>query len=222
MFPYVPVPKRSLSVAAVLAMGFAITPARATPTQHLSVPAVQQIKQQAEVRAVEDQFTAATRNQDTQRKLKDRLEQERIRQEEARAAALKAAKEKAEREAEEKRAAEAAESAEDVTAPAVPVNPGSARDVARQMVAARGWDDSQFQCVDNLWRKESNWRVTANNPRSGAYGIPQALPGSKMSSHGADWRTNPGTQIAWGLDYIAGRYGTPCAAWAHSRAKNWY
>ncbi|MDQ1690900.1 MAG: hypothetical protein QOD87_1008, partial [Pseudonocardiales bacterium] len=72
-----------------------------------------------------------------------------------------------------------------------------------------------------LWTKESGWRTDAANP-SGAYGIPQALPGSKMSAAGADWQTSASTQITWGLGYIAGVYGTPCAAWAHSQATNWY
>jgi len=94
------------------------------------------------------------------------------------------------------------------------------RTVARAMLAERG-QDGQFSCLNSLWNKESGWRVSAANP-SGAFGIPQALPGSKMSSAGADWRTNPATQIRWGLDYIAGRYGNPCAAWSHSQAVNWY
>ena len=89
------------------------------------------------------------------------------------------------------------------------------------MLAARG-QSSQFSCLDRLWTKESGWRTTADNPSSSAYGIPQALPGSKMASAGSDWRTNPATQIAWGLSYIAGSYGTPCAAWAHSQSHNWY
>ncbi len=104
----------------------------------------------------------------------------------------------------------------------VSVDPGSARAVGRSLAAQRGWGDDQFACLDKLWTKESNWRVDAANPSSSAYGIPQALPGSKMSSAGADWRTNPVTQITWGLGYIEGRYGTPCAAWAHSVEKNWY
>ena len=73
-----------------------------------------------------------------------------------------------------------------------------------------------------LWTKESNWTVNADNPTSSAYGIPQALPGSKMASAGADWATNPATQIRWGLGYIQDRYGSPCSAWAHSQANNWY
>lgn len=81
---------------------------------------------------------------------------------------------------------------------------------------------AQFTCLDLLWEKESNWRVTAANPSSGAYGIPQALPGSKMASAGSDWQTNAITQIRWGLGYIDAVYGSPCAAWAHSQATNWY
>jgi hypothetical protein len=73
-----------------------------------------------------------------------------------------------------------------------------------------------------LWKKESGWNHFAMNRSSGAYGIPQALPGEKMASAGSDWATNPATQIQWGLGYIEGRYGTPCAAWGHSQAKNWY
>ena len=96
------------------------------------------------------------------------------------------------------------------------------RSIGRSMAAARGWGGAQFSCLDRLWTKESNWNPNAQNRSSGAYGIPQALPGSKMGTVAADWRTNPATQIAWGLNYIGGRYGTPCAAWAHSQAVNWY
>lgn len=103
-----------------------------------------------------------------------------------------------------------------------PVDPGTSRAIGRDMVLARGWDEDQWVCLDALWTKESNWRVDAANPSSSAYGIPQALPGSKMATAGADWQTNPATQITWGLGYISGRYGTPCAAWAHSQARNWY
>ena len=94
--------------------------------------------------------------------------------------------------------------------------------VARLMVADRGWGSGQFSCLNSLWNRESGWNLHATNPSSGAYGIPQALPGSKMSSAGSDWRTNPVTQIRWGLDYISDRYGTPCGAWGHSEATGWY
>jgi hypothetical protein len=100
------------------------------------------------------------------------------------------------------------------------VSYGSPREIARAQLAARGWS-SQYGCLDSLWTRESGWRTTAANP-SGAYGIPQALPGSKMASAGADWRTNPATQIRWGLSYIASTYGSPCAAWSHSQSNGWY
>jgi hypothetical protein len=95
------------------------------------------------------------------------------------------------------------------------------RSAARLMLADHSWSSGQFQCLDALWSKESGWDQQARNA-SGAFGIPQALPGGKMSSAGADWQTNPVTQIRWGLQYIHDVYGSPCAAWAHSRAANWY
>ena len=73
-----------------------------------------------------------------------------------------------------------------------------------------------------LWAGESGWRWNAENPSSGAYGIPQALPGSKMASAGADWQTNPATQIEWGLGYIRDVYGSPCGAWGFKQSHGWY
>lgn len=109
------------------------------------------------------------------------------------------------------------------TAPAVgKPDPGSAQAIAYDLVLARGWDVSQYSCLVALWNRESHWNVYAHNTSSGAYGIPQALPGSKMASAGADWATNPATQIRWGLGYIASRYGTPCGAWEHSEQHHWY
>ena len=96
------------------------------------------------------------------------------------------------------------------------------RSLAKPLVAAQGWSDSEYQCLVLLWNRESQWNPYAENSSSGAYGIPQALPGSKMASAGADWRTNPITQINWGIGYIKGRYGTPCSAWAHSNAVGGY
>jgi hypothetical protein len=96
-----------------------------------------------------------------------------------------------------------------------------AQNVAANMLAAYGWGPSQMPPLVALWNKESGWRVNAANP-SGAYGIPQALPGSKMGAAGPNWQSNPRTQIAWGLGYIKSRYGSPAAAWAHSVATNWY
>jgi hypothetical protein len=106
-----------------------------------------------------------------------------------------------------------------VNAPAP--NPGTAQSIAYNMLASFGFSKSQFGCLDNLWNAESGWRWNAENA-SGAYGIPQSLPGSKMASAGADWQTNPATQIKWGLGYIKGIYGTPCGAWAHEQADGWY
>lgn len=113
------------------------------------------------------------------------------------------------------------------TAPSAPaavaVPAGGNRGLGQQMAAAVGWVGQQWVCLDSLWTRESGWNhLLYNRSGSGAYGIPQALPGSKMASHGADWRTNPATQIAWGLDYVAGRYGSPCGALAHFNARGWY
>jgi len=109
------------------------------------------------------------------------------------------------------------------TAPASGVpDPGSAKAIAYELVLARGWATTEYDCLVALWTRESHWNVYAHNPTSGAYGIPQALPGDKMASAGSDWQTNPRTQIVWGLGYIAGRYQTPCGAWAHSERVGWY
>lgn len=100
--------------------------------------------------------------------------------------------------------------------------PGSARALGRQMAAARGWTGYEWAALDNLWSAESGWSTTAGNGYTGAYGIPQALPGGKMSSHGADWRTSARTQISWGLSYIAQRWGSPSNAWANFQSAHWY
>jgi hypothetical protein len=101
-------------------------------------------------------------------------------------------------------------------------DPGSAQAYAQQLLASMGMGDDQFQCLVQLWNRESGWRVNAENVSSGAYGIPQALPGSKMASAGPDWQTNAATQIQWGLGYVDGRYGTPCGAWAQETSAGWY
>ncbi|WP_235934037.1 lytic transglycosylase domain-containing protein [Paramicrobacterium chengjingii] len=106
--------------------------------------------------------------------------------------------------------------------PAGTPDPGSAKAIAHDMVTSRGWGEDQYSCLVALWDRESGWNVYAHNASSGAYGIPQALPGSKMASAGADWQTNAATQISWGLGYISGRYGSPCGAWSHSQAKGFY
>lgn len=99
---------------------------------------------------------------------------------------------------------------------------GDPKDVARALLSDFGFAADQFGCLESLWEKESGWNPQARNPSSGAHGIPQALPGSKMASAGSDWATNPVTQITWGLGYIQDRYGSPCAAWGHSQARGWY
>lgn len=137
-----------------------------------------------------------------------------------RAAAEKAAAEKAEREAREREEAKqvASRSAERTDfAVKSSYTVAEVKAMAQQIVGA-----GQFQCFSNIIERESGWNYTAQNPSSGAYGLVQALPGSKMASAGADWQTNPATQITWGLGYISGRYGTPCGAWAHSQRVGWY
>jgi len=101
-------------------------------------------------------------------------------------------------------------------------DPGSAQAIALDLVAGRGWSEAEYSCLVALWSKESGWNTFAHNSQSGAYGIPQSLPGSKMASAGDDWMTNPETQIRWGLGYIEARYGAPCEAWGHSQRRGWY
>jgi hypothetical protein len=102
------------------------------------------------------------------------------------------------------------------------VSSGSPEQIAQAMLGSFGWSSSQFTCLDPLWAHESGWSTTAYNAGSGAYGIPQALPGSRMASAGPDWQTNASTQIRWGLEYIRSTYGSPCAAYAHEEATGWY
>ena len=137
------------------------------------------------------------------------------------------------RQAEAIASAEAPASPESPPVPPVPLAPpvppagtvvdrGGAQAIAATQVAARGWNTDEFKCLVQLWQRESGWRVNAYNASSGATGIPQALPGNKMATAGADWQTNPATQITWGLGYIASRYSTPCGAWVHSEEHSWY
>ena len=96
------------------------------------------------------------------------------------------------------------------------------RAIGCSLMLDAGFGISQFSCLNKLWNRESGWNERAENRSSGAYGIPQALPGRKMASEGDDWETNPATQIKWGLGYIKGRYDTPCGAWGHSEDVGWY
>ena len=93
---------------------------------------------------------------------------------------------------------------------------------AHDLVLSYGWSEYDFECLVKLWNRESSWNLNAVNKRSGACGIPQSLPCSKMKSAGADYRTNYKTQIRWGLNYIKARYGSPANAWGHSQRKGWY
>ena len=98
---------------------------------------------------------------------------------------------------------------------------GTPQEIASAMLAQHGWT-GQFSCLDALWGHESGWNIYAENPSSGAYGIPQALPAAQMASAGPDWQSSAATQIRWGLNYIQNRYGSPCGAWDHEEAAGWY
>jgi len=101
--------------------------------------------------------------------------------------------------------------------------PIGAKRFAKEMMANEyGWDEEDYKCLNRLWTKESHWNYQARNPRSGAHGIAQALPATKMEKVGTDWRTNPITQIQWGLLYISERYDSPCAAWNKWRKSRYY
>ncbi|MGW7367584.1 aggregation-promoting factor C-terminal-like domain-containing protein [Streptomyces sp. NPDC054841] len=132
-----------------------------------------------------------------------------------------AAEEKAEREAEakaeEERASRSAVRDASTFATQSSYSVSEVQAMARQMIPG-----DQFQCFSNIVDHESSWNYRASNPSSGAYGLVQALPGSKMSSAGADWQTNPATQIKWGLNYMNDRYGSPCGAWSFWQANHWY
>ncbi|WP_033217180.1 transglycosylase SLT domain-containing protein [Kitasatospora phosalacinea] len=133
---------------------------------------------------------------------------------EDKAAADKAAADKA---AETKAAKQQANQAA-AQSPLAAVPSGSVQEIARQIIG----DDAQFQCFSQIVTRESGWNYTATNASSGAYGLVQALPGSKMATAGADWRTNPATQIKWGLNYMNSRYGSPCGAWSFWQSHHWY
>ena len=137
------------------------------------------------------------------------------------AVAKKAAAEKAEKAAKEKAAAKAASAKASSSSSSFPVQ--SSYTVAQiQSMAASMVPSGQYQCFSNIVDHESSWNYRAVNASSGAYGLFQALPGSKMSSVGSDWQTNPATQIKWGLNYMDSRYGSPCEAWSFWQANSWY
>jgi hypothetical protein len=141
----------------------------------------------------------------------------------AKAASAKAAAQQAAQEQAAQQRATQQQAAQQTTAqPATSAPSGSPQQIAEQMLSQFGWSSSQFSCLQPLWALESGWNIYASNPSSGAYGIPQALPGSKMASAGPDWQGDAATQIRWGLSYIQGTYGSPCAAWSHEEADGSY
>jgi hypothetical protein len=109
-----------------------------------------------------------------------------------------------------------------ISAGSAPQASGNPQKIAEGMLGSFGWPSSEFGCLVSLWNVESGWNIYAQNPSSGAYGIPQALPGSKMASAGPDWQGDAATQIRWGLGYIKSLYGSPCGAWSHEQATGWY
>ncbi|MCH7230704.1 lytic transglycosylase domain-containing protein [Glycomyces sp. L485] len=142
----------------------------------------------------------------------------------AKASGLDDAEEQAKKAAEEAAAAEQAAQNANPTSVDIPDSCdefSGNRATGCAITLEKGFDLEQFACLEKLWTKESGWNHLAKNS-IGAYGIPQAYPGSKMGSEGSDWETNPVTQINWGLGYISGRYSNPCEAWNHSVNNNWY
>jgi hypothetical protein len=145
----------------------------------------------------------------------------------SRAAELLADQQAAERQADQQAAAQAAPAGQSSgtsggTGSSATQPSGSPQHIALAMLGSFGWSSSQFGCLQSLWNVESGWNVYAQNPSSGAYGIPQALPGSKMASAGPNWQSNAATQIRWGLGYIKGVYGSPCGAWSQEQSSGWY
>ncbi|MFF7676548.1 transglycosylase SLT domain-containing protein [Actinacidiphila glaucinigra] len=180
------------------------------PTVLADIPAGQQVQQASLTQQVQAQSDAADAG------AKKAAEESARKQAAKDASARKKAEEKAEAERKAKEASRAAERAALVVK--------ASYTVAEVQAMAQGivGDASQYQCFSNIVTRESGWNYTATNASSGAYGLVQALPGSKMASAGADWRTNPGTQIKWGLNYMNSRYGSPCGAWSFWQANHWY
>ena len=162
-----------------------------------------------------------------ERKAKEEEEEKRIAEEKAKAEAEQKAKEEAEakKKAEELRIAQ---SKQVTSRGGTSVRTATGTKAEYQAYAKNlcintyGWTENDFNCLVKLWERESNWNPNAHNKSSGAHGICQALPASKMASEGSDYMTNYKTQIRWGLKYIKNRYGTPANAWAHSQQKGWY
>jgi hypothetical protein len=219
----------TLTLAVISAAATAL-PSSSSPAPASANAAYTTISQQAAAHAARSAATGGLRPvalSDRMRSIQDQRQHEQeaaaAKAAPAKAAAGKAAAAKAATlKASEQAAARATPAAQPARRAAVAGPSGSPEQVAKQMLSQFGWSSSQFTCLQPLWEQESGWNLTAENPTSGAYGIPQSLPGSQMSSAGADWQTNAATQIRWGLTYIHGRYGSPCGAEAHEKADGWY
>lgn len=177
-------------------------------TQNIPIPEDLKIKMEEERKAKEE-------------------EEKRIAEEKAKAEAEQKAKEEAEakKKAEELRIAQSKQvtSRGGTTTRAATGTKAEYQAYAKDLcINTYGWTENDFNCLVKLWERESNWNPNAHNSSSGAHGICQALPASKMASEGSDYMTNYKTQIRWGLKYIKNRYGTPTNAWAHSQQKGWY
>jgi hypothetical protein len=196
-------PAASASLAGAASFGGPRDVAAAAATDHVMATSVHQLK-----------VSGAAARQAAQRQA---IARERARSAaRAKAAAARAAAAKAAAARRRQAPAATAAAARPVTAS------GSPQQIAQGLLGSYGWPSSQFSCLQPLWNAESGWNASASNPSSGAYGIPQALPGSKMASAGPDWQTSAATQIRWGLGYIRSVYGSPCAAWSHEQAYGWY
>jgi len=171
-----------------------------------------------QAQTVSDSFNAqATAQQVSADAAAKKAAEEAARQKAAADAQAKADADKAAKAAEAKRQAEEANRSAARSALAA-ISPGSVQDMALQIIG----NPQQFQCFSEIVKRESGWNYTATNASSGAYGLVQALPGSKMASVADDWRTNPATQIKWGLNYMNSRYGSPCGAWSFWQSHHWY
>ena len=162
----------------------------------------------AEEKAKQEEAARLAAEEEARRKAEEEAQR-------AREEAERKAQEEAERKAREEEAARAAISSNQSVA--------ALQEYARDLVInSYGWTNDDFIALVNLWNKESGWNISCYNSSSGAYGIPQSLPGNKMATEGDDWQYNGETQIRWGLKYIQGRYGSPSGAWSHFLSHNWY
>jgi murein DD-endopeptidase MepM/ murein hydrolase activator NlpD len=208
-----------LAVVATTAAGYQAADQRQTGAAAFTVSteAIAQANELADAQIEDTARLAADRNS-TNSSMAAAQEKDRVAAIAAERAADKARREQAKKVAREKARKALAAKKQAILANAQ----ADPRAAAQALLPEFGFDESQWGCLDNLWMGESGWRYTAENSSSGAYGIPQSLPGSKMASAGADWRTTPVTQIKWGLGYIQERYGSPCGAWGFKQGHGWY